>query len=882
MKRFRALLVLGLVVGLLALVGVALALPPAAARPAAQQATPTPTPAASASLCDELQVIFIVDQSGSMAGYTDAQGLYYPPTDPLGMRFEGLRVGFETILGVHPSFPDVSFKAAVIDFGDAPSVRLPWTDLNPLTPGEADAQLQQLAPVFNPTGPLGNTLPGDAIEQAASLFAQQDQIRPQVDGCPRRVAILLTDGLPFDDVNGFNWQTHLADAAAYTRQFLPFPDNRLYVIGLDQNGAFFDDALDEWVNVTGSADQVKLASSTGQMGSYVAQILTDALANTGDVNLTRGCAENGEISVPPYKQQLRILLFKTTDLNLHLEVEDPNGRRLDNTQSDITITGQTSAVETLIADNPQPGVWRVLTQLPAGTEDQCLVNFIAIPAVAHVLEPAAGTHVPRFGKVPIAFQLVNEAGQALPSYGEDQYDLQMNVKLRYATGAEQIVSLSANPGQEYSGEATVYYEGPAAVRVNATALDPRNQLFTIFDTDIASFEVDPVTFVSRDLPVAGQRIGQHTPVPISFAVLDSNNQPVELAVTVDVDLSLTADGQPQTVPALTQNGGVFSTTLPLDAFGPQTLVYTATVSIPAQGAQPGEVVTLGSGRVAFDVYQVSLITAQIEEPAGGIATDPLLRATGLPLVVRLVDEAGQPVTPAAAGAGNPTQVFDVTITDDEGVVRLQGNDQFVTTGEPGVFQLKKNDLGRGNYSVVVRPATTLAENYNWAADEWSTSAVGQFNPWFLGVVAAALSAVGLLALVAAGQARLRRHPLSGAVQVYEQRWTPIPGEEGNMEQSERTLLTVALPSNKNRHSVSPSRAGDITRLVITSPDEQTSLSKSAIVEVYRKKMKKAAPISLSPNHPVNISGTQYYIVKDRRPGAEGGVGSTTAVLSDEF
>ena len=526
---------------LLALAATAAAAPPVL--PAQQDATATPPAAippapAAASVCDELQVIFIADQSGSMAGYTDATGQYFPPTDPINMRFDGLKAGVATLIGVHPAYQDVRFKAAIINFGDTVQTLMDWTDLNPMTTAEADAQMAQLAPLFNPTLPLGNTLPGLGIQEA-SVFFEKGGVRPQVDGCPRRVVILLTDGLPYDDVPGFNWQTHMASTAAYARQFLPSPNYSLYVIGLDQNGAFFDESLDEWAAVTGDPDRVLLAANPGQMGAYIAQILADALANTGDINITRGCADNGQIVVPPYKQQLRIMLFKTTDPNLHLEVQDPGGRRLDDSLADVTITGQAGAVETLVVSNPQPGVWRVLTQLPAGTADQCLVNFIAIPAVEQVLEPADGIHVPRFTTVPITFQLVDEAGNALPDYGEDRYSLQMNVELRYGSGPKELLSLSANPGQQYRGQAAAYYEGPAEVFVNATALDDQRVEYTIFDKAIASFVVDPVSFVAVELPAAGRRIGQHTPLPISFAVVDSAGQPVAIDVVPAVELNLT-------------------------------------------------------------------------------------------------------------------------------------------------------------------------------------------------------------------------------------------------------------------------------------------------------------------------------------------------------
>lgn len=866
----------------------AVAVGPAPVRPALGLGAGAPAVSTAAqdttapAQCNELQVVFIADQSGSMTGYTDASGQYFPPTDPNNMRFSGMKTGVETLLYVHPSYQDVRFQVALIDFGDEPQVRLNWTDLNPTTEAERDAQITALAPTFNPSGSLGNTLPGKAIQQAASLFAQQDGVRPQVDGCPRRVVILLTDGLPFDDVPGFNWQTHLADTATYARQYLPYPNYRLYVIGLDQNGAFFDDAIDEWANVTGAPDQLFLATNPAQMAATVTEIIYDALSTTGDINITRGCAENGEIVVPPYTQLLRVLLFKPSDQSLHLEVVDPTGRALTDSLDDITITGQAGTVETLVATNPQPGIWRVLTQLPAGTEDKCLVNYMALPAVERVQEPADGARVTQFTNVPIVFQLVDEAGVPLPDYGEDRYDLQMRVEVRYAAGPTQTLSLGANPGQQYRGEALARYDGAAAVFVNATALDDRAQQFEIFDKTIATFEVDPVSFVAQELPPAGGRIGQHEQLPLSFTVIDSAGQPVALDAPVNVVLTHTVDGTAQAAPALTANGGEFAGTLTLSKAGAHSLAYTATVSLPAQGGLAAEEVELGSGQVAFEVFPVNLLRVEFDKDAngnaGGVATNPFLSASGMPLTVRLLDDQGAPVSPAATGAADPTQIFEVIIHDADGQVVLSGADKLTTTGQPGVFQLRDNPLGRGEYQVTVRPATTISESYTWEAAEWTTAAVGTINPLFYALVAGALAIVAVVALAARQQWSVRQHPLRGSITVYEQRWVPSPMHEDVMDIEKRVLFTQVLP-NRNKVTLYPSNAGDITKIVITSPDANAEKARAAQAMIYRRKAK-PTPLPLAPNDDRAIIGTNYYIVKDRSDRAADG--STTAELSSSF
>lgn len=881
MKKFRHLLMPILMLFMAAVVVAgAMAAPPATP---SRQASPAPVPgAAAANTCDELQVIAIADQSGSMAGYTDAAGRYFPATDPNGMRFEGMRYIVDTLLDLHPVGYEASrFKVAIIDFGDQPAVRLGWTDLNALSGAEATQMKNNLAATFNPTAPLGNTVPGPAVQQASGLFSQLDTARPQVDGCPRRVIILFTDGLPYDDVAGFNWQTHMADLAGYSRAFLPDSNYSFFVVGFDENGAFYEQTLEAWGNVTGNPGRVLLARSPAEMGSYIARILNEALAETGTTATARGCAENGIVTVPPYMQLVRFTLFKI-DPTLRLEIEDPAGGQITDSRPDVTVTGQTGVVETVTVNNPIPGEWNILTQLPSGTEDQCLVNFIAIAATEDIVDPQAGSAYSQYTKVPVTFQLVDSAGSALPDYGEDQYNLQMNVNLGYGGGETQIMSLSANPGQQYRGEVIPYYAGTAEVIVDATARDDNNTKYTIFpQKPIASFQVNPVGFISREGPTDGMRVGQHAELPLEFAVIDNAGQPIALDLPVTVELTLTdQNGQATPLPAPAGSGGVYSSMVTLADPGPQTLGYAASVTIPPQGNQPEQAVSLGGGQVSFDVFPVKLIRAEFGD-IGGVATDPFLRSTGLQGQVKLTDHTGTPIGPATTGAPNPMRIFEVTIIDQaSGEVVLQGDDLLATTGEPGVFKLVDNDLGRGNYTVEVRPATTVAEDFIWDGAVWTKEATGTMNPLFWGVVAAAAGVVALVAAGSTAQVRARQHPMTGSIQIYEKRYSQsMDGAEGVMEETERTLYTERLPNNRNKHTFRPKGAGGITKVIVTTPNDQASQSKSATLEIHRRKMPKQT-VTLSPGTELNIPGTQVYVVKDRRAGGDSTAGSVD--LADTF
>lgn len=838
-----------------------------------------PTPPSQTSNCDELQVIFIADQSSSMGGYTDENGIYHPPTDPGDLRFEGPEFGVGRLILAHSSgYRDATIKVAAINFGTQPQVLLPWTEITPTNRQDADDFRDDLGPVFDPVPSMIYTVPGGAVEQAASLFAQQDSLRPQVDGCPRRLVILITDGLPFNDEAGFNWEAHLDDLAAYTTRYMPFPDYRLFVIGVDANDAFYEETLARWSAVTGNPDQVLLARSSQEMASLLARIIGEALPTITGTGAARGCIdEDSALTVPPYMQEIEISLIKI-DPNLHLEVRDSTGRLLDDSQDDVEVTGTDDSIETMLVTGPQPGRWEVLTELPPESVDQCLVEYVAIAAEAKGVEPVDGARSLRFQTVPITFQIEDGAGQPLPDYNDQRYDLQMDVALSFEdAGDEQVLSLGANPGQRYQGDIIPIHEGAVAVDVQATALDDDGQSYPILTGAISHFRVDPVYFIQREGPDRTLSIAEYSTLPLEYAVVDAGDRVVKLDAPVEVELThIGPEGNVLEPPSLLENGGVYSATLALDEAGPHTLIYTATVQIPAQGNQPATAIALASDETTFDVFPVTLLRAEFVGPSSHVATDPFLRPTGIQAQVRLVDEDGRPVSPASTGVADPTQIFKLEVRDSDGEIVLEGADQLVTTGEPGVFRLKSNELGIGEYALSVEPIAEVDERHAWAETEWTASAAGLINTYFYGVAGAATAVVALLATIIAGQVRVRQHPLSGSVRIYEKR--QVASLDGaSLEPQERALATVTLP-NKNKYVFRPN-AGGINKVVLTCPNEQISSAKGATAVIHRQGHKPST-LPLTSGNPVQIAGTNLYIVKDRRAG--GSDGSQDTVLAGEF
>jgi hypothetical protein len=830
-----------------------------------QQQAPQP------ATCDELQVVFIIDQSGSMFGFTNTAGDFVPPTDPTGLRYFAPEEAVDLLGSLRwQAYPDATIQVAMIYFGDQPRTAMPWQQINPTSKSEYEQLLQDLAVYFAPLDhSLGNTLFLGPVQSASSLFSQ---VRSQVDGCPTRLVVLVTDGLPADGTRGFNWQNHLREVAEYVQQFMPPPDHRIYVIGVDEAGAFFAGAASEWADVTGHPDRVLLARSQAEMASLLARIVNEAAATLVGRGTVRGCvAEGGRMVVPPYLQELRVTLFKATP-NLHLEIRDAGGRVLTDALPGVTVLGFDEPIESVVVSNPQPGVWQVLTELPPGSADQCLVNFIGIIAREQVIMPHPGATMVQFQESLVAFQLVDSNGDPLPDYNNPDYDLQMNVELIFATGEEQILTLGANPGQEYRGVVIPEYMGPVSLQVNAISRDDDNGQHTIFNKSIVDFEVQPIRFVLLEGPDAGAPIGQYSEIPLSFAVVVTGQQPVELALPTIISATLLHESSNEkTSLSFSRNGGAYQTIFRADEAGAYTLVYEAAVNT-SRGIN-----VIEQSQLHLNVFPVMLMRAEFVPPFEGIATDPLLRPTGIELRLQFVDENGQITSPSAVGVRNPDELFQLTVRDEKGETLLQGTQVLLRTGQPGVYRLRENELGAGKYTIFVESATDLAQGYDWEDVSWTVEVVGQVNPLFYSLLAVTLLLATAVVLGAVSQIKVRRHPLSGVIQIYEEQADPINPEEGAIK---KTLFSTNLP-RRNRVTYRPNlRQGgcqNITKLKVTSPNEQAAVDRTATVEI-RYRGKKSSKVILSPGSPVTI-GPGCYLVKDPQVGARF---DSDITLKDEF
>ena len=825
--------------------------------------------------CDELQVVFVIDQSGSMSLEIEER----LPSDPNGLRFFGPATAAKTFSALrYQTYPSATMRIAMVYFGDKAELAMPWTTLDATTQAEHDTTKQKLAPFFAPVESMGNTNVLAAFQVASSLF---DQAPPQTGECPTRAVIVLTDGKPYVHVEGFAWGDHMTELASYVQQYMSPPDHRIYVIGVDEQNTYWDTVGPYWETAAGDPLKVVKAESEDHMASLViriAQDLATTLRRTG-TKATMECVSEGRLPVPPFVQQLQMTLVKPS-LDLHLVVLDESGRQLEPLRNDVSVTveGYDEPVETLIVNNPPPGVWMVQTKLPVavGKEDPCQIQMIKFEAVGQLMSPDKTDAAIQFKRLPVVFQVVDTEGDPLPDYGDAQYALDMDVRLVGPSKQEQILTLDLNPGQEYAGETIPLEASTNQLQVEGTSRDPDGKEFTVFDKSISTIQVKPVMLELIDGPSGV--LEQYVEVPLKFAIVVTGQQPIQLDLPTAISGTLTHGDVVSPLLFAVDQDGAYKTAFFPDKDGRYTVDCQVTVETPRGRT------SVGDYQASYDVFPVERIGARLSRPEQDnllfkanlikpaadhfVATDPLLRATGLVLEVQMIDEDGKAISPGDVGAANPMSVFGIKVLDKDSM-EIDVDLELVNTGKPGLFRLSSNTLGMAKYQVVVTPSTELGKGYAWAGDRWAQTLHGDINPLFFVVLGAGIIAVGLVTGVALRLRALAVHPLTGYLEVFQE--VPDPFDNSMYR---KPVFRKQLP---RRNRVVLRVPGNIIRQIkVTCPTPADSKAGRAYVEV-RFKSGPPKKVTLDSLTPAMSLGSGFFIEKG--PKASGLSGPD---VGDEF
>lgn len=831
---------------------------------------------------DGLDILFIVDQSGSMGG-EDFGEPERVATDPLGLRFEAVQYAYNVLGEYRLNFmPNTPTHFAVISFGDEARVTLDWTpvaDTPADWPTTSAAIQQQLSVdtfrVENPELNLGNTNFIAAYEAARDLFAA----RP-ANSNTLRVVILLTDGQPcvglgpnaFACDNTAAQQRHMEDLLTLTEAAFPPGTYALYVIALDDTGQIWDTRRTDWEAVVRDPANATRAETSQQIGVRFLDILTQVANRLGG----QGAAPvpipvgTSEIPIPPYQREVQLSIFKSTTTPAQLDVTRPDGTALAPTDPALSVRGANNPIEVWTIQNPAPGTWTFTLPADVGGINASL-QLIPITLQAEI--PAQTYFI--YDTVTVTVALQQENGTPLPIYP----DTPLNVEARITgpDGLTETVPLALVTGSTFSADVVPGQAGTYTVGVGAATQFPPGTRYPLLDAaDVGTFTVTALDLVLLTQPEPSYLVGNT--FTIEAAVRDSAGAPVAVPAGTTVTAELV--GAAGTVP------------LPLETTAPGQ--YSAALTLDTPDTYRVRVAATGANGAAVDETLSDPFTVEASIPVGLFALAPA------PGSVHYTREGSPPFFPqrpmnvsfnaatvadgqaiALEGiAADFTDPFTVTVTRNGDPV--PGDFPVTPTDADGTYTVALGALPPGDYAVSVAFAAPLTDRYLLADPPATVSFAFQraFNP----VLYAYMGGAGLLALVVVGGGAFavtrdratRQHPLRGAVTVL------------NEQMAEVTTLALGGKRNQlvfSRKQLGVSSASSIKRVTLASTAQSAQMGMiNARVEGKGDVVRR--PLSLYDGGPEQISGLAnfggegetepIYYLRYEAPPDEGGFGGLSA------
>lgn len=746
--------------------------------------------AQNAAVCSKLQIMFLVDQSGSMSGSGTST-----VNDPQGLRFSGPEAAVDLLNDLHARvFPKAEILISIVHFGTTPELEMDWTPITSTNDADAQALKAQLQPYFKPRSTLGETNMVRAFQYVASMF---NKVPEPVNDCPVRAVILLTDGQPDIEVRGFNVGGHMKELETYLRRYMPIPPLRLYVIAMNDKAtksSYWGQMESYWLNIAGVQDRIGLVENQPEIGKRFKQIIDELIAPFDKgVLFGPNSVCPGEVAIPPYLQWISFTLYKDINLNDHLEVYDPLGL-VDSSRQDvkISVAGYNGAIETVKIELPQPGLWQLKTSLQHAA---CDLEVRGIKPEIRLISPVGvNPLLVQYVQSKIQFQVVDVNGVPLPDYKDQRYQLALKAEL-LNNGARQPLTLTISPGQIYSNDFAPVTPGTYVLLVSASSKDLDGKDVEVFsDINAGQFIVEPLD-LELAAGMAGSPQPQNLPMPITVTVVSASGAPVQLNYPVEASAEINASGakSPLTFTVDPNGAGYISSFTP-SASGTHQLTYRAFLTL-----LDGSKVLIAEKTQNFDVYSTTLLNTRLVGPAMqlAVATDWLGQPADFSSGIELVnDQSGEPVSPDMVFLGNSPDVYKLTVKDADGKDVSQ---RFFTrrAAQTGRFEIVAQKVGPGKYDVIIEPSAALKQSFLWKEQRWSYTVIASLNPVLYALAAGTALIILVVVLCLISMFRLRPHPARGTVYICEN--VSYYDDDAQAAGADRRTLFTMYLGNKNRY-----------------------------------------------------------------------------------
>jgi uncharacterized protein YegL len=472
-------------------------------QPASQSKTVEPTAQATAFEQIPVQflpldVVLIVDQSGSMV----------QTTDPSGLRVKAAEFFIEYLRSWASIRQD--HRLGVVNFGST----APPDKSIPLQPvGSASDNIKQAIEQIHQqvtSQHLGHTMFVSALREAKRLLDEANAFTP--DRQP--ALIILTDGEPDDGVRPKKpLEYFFREIENYISENLPRGKVPIYVVAIDQHNQYWPSNRPYWERLCKRAVRIESAEREALIPVYM-QVIGDLLGFEWQEVTAQ------QVQLPPYLERVSFTLLKL-DPAVRLRILDPNGKEVSPQSPGVLHqTGEGGReYEIYSITDPQPGSWTVEPVTPGG---QRFLGQVKI--YQHSLFVTTIVHSPRAlhpqGK-PMSFKLEFRRRDEKPVEEISGYPLRIWAKVltpsaRERGRAPQQVDLKRQ-GSVYVGEQDIATTEPGVYAVDLWAQADGHRIYNKH----LNVEVKPLPY----LKVGDPEVPWHSSGEISARLMQAG-QPV--------------------------------------------------------------------------------------------------------------------------------------------------------------------------------------------------------------------------------------------------------------------------------------------------------------------------------------------------------------------
>jgi len=587
---------------------------------------------------DGLDIVFIVDQSGSMCGEACDCDKHPEANDPLGLRFYGVQHAISW-LGVDQwqIHPKATYQVAVVYFGTrAQTLNFGTTEMpyywETISSGSEEEWLRQeaalksrLAPGFLANHHLGDTNFLAAFEQAERLFAQLDATGAGQNH--RRAIIVLTDGQAYVDEEGFSLRTHMEQLIARSQENFPSPRYTIYVVAMNDAERHYWNTIyaNYWAQVTGDPARAQLVHlNETDVGIRFREILRELTQGMSGKVIVEKQIEVGPQIIPPYLAEVKFTFYKA-EISESSVITDALGRDVKalGATAGVKVTGQDTPIEEVTVANPEPGRWVIA--VAKGSETEIVMR--QVPAQGSLEKPVGVQY--REMPTQVVYRLEDINGNPLPVYQDPIYQLLVTATMQTG-GQAWPVHLRQSGQSRYEGEFVPSVVGSYGVHVEAISHDLSGQRIEVLAGKPNPFEVRSLTAESR---LSGNRLTQYEPAPLRFGLVDSSNLSAGVAAQISAQAIITDPaGQVWTLPLQVQQADEWAATFTPLTVGPHQIQVIGRV----YDSQGREYVPL---KVAVPPLEAVAPTVVCQ-----LSAPPYRQYNGITATCRLHDSNGDPLT----------------------------------------------------------------------------------------------------------------------------------------------------------------------------------------------------------------------------------------------